>query len=218
MIISPGRKFIFVHIPKTGGTALSLALEDRAQADDLLIGDTPKALRRRGRVKRLQGRGKIWKHATLADIEGVVDAAQMEQWFTLALVRNPWDRAVSYYHWLRAQGWEHPQVALAKARGFSAFLNHPDTQRALSVPASHYMRDSAGREHARLYARLEHLDRDLAPFWDHLGFSLSPIQRINASTRDADWRSYYSDHDLALIARLAAEDIARFGYGNSVAK
>ena len=30
MIISRGRRFIFVHIPKTGGTALSLALEARA--------------------------------------------------------------------------------------------------------------------------------------------------------------------------------------------
>jgi len=30
MIISPGRRFVFVHIPKTGGTALTLALEGRA--------------------------------------------------------------------------------------------------------------------------------------------------------------------------------------------
>jgi hypothetical protein len=51
MILSRGRRFIFVHIPKTGGTALSLALEDRAKKDDILISDTPKA---RARRKRLQ--------------------------------------------------------------------------------------------------------------------------------------------------------------------
>ena len=52
MIISRGRRFIFVHIPKTGGTALSLALEARAQKADILIGDTPNA---RARKRRLAG-------------------------------------------------------------------------------------------------------------------------------------------------------------------
>jgi hypothetical protein len=39
MIISPGRGYVFVHIPKTGGTSLALALEARAMKDDILIGD-----------------------------------------------------------------------------------------------------------------------------------------------------------------------------------
>ncbi|MBC7181700.1 MAG: Type II secretory pathway, pullulanase PulA, partial [Roseovarius sp.] len=67
MIISPGRNYIFVHIPKTGGTAMALALEGRAQAEDILIGDTPKARRRRARLKGVQARGRLWKHSTLAD-------------------------------------------------------------------------------------------------------------------------------------------------------
>ena len=48
MILSRGRRFIFVHIPKTGGTALALSLEGRAMKDDILIGDTPKARARAG--------------------------------------------------------------------------------------------------------------------------------------------------------------------------
>ena len=48
MILSRGRRFIFVHFPKTGGTALALALEGRAMKEDILIGDTPKARERRG--------------------------------------------------------------------------------------------------------------------------------------------------------------------------
>ena len=71
MIISPGRRFIFVHIPKTGGTSMALALEDRAMKDDILIGDTPKALRRRRRLKGAQAAGRLWKHSTLADIDGL---------------------------------------------------------------------------------------------------------------------------------------------------
>ena len=66
MIISPRRNFIFVHIPKTGGTALATALEDRAMKDDILIGDTPKAKRRKARLKLLTAKGRIWKHSTLS--------------------------------------------------------------------------------------------------------------------------------------------------------
>ena len=72
MILSRGRRFIFVHIPKTGGTALSLALEDRAMKDDILIGDTPKARARKGRLVGVKSAGRLWKHSTLSDIAGLV--------------------------------------------------------------------------------------------------------------------------------------------------
>ena len=47
MILSRKRGYVFVHIPKTGGTSMALALEARAARDDVMIGDTPKARRRR---------------------------------------------------------------------------------------------------------------------------------------------------------------------------
>ena len=212
MIISRGRRYIFVHIPKTGGTALSLALEARAMADDILIGDTPKAVKRRGQVKKLAAAGRLWKHSMLADIEGVVARSDLDSLFTLTLVRNPWDRTVSYYHWLRAQTWDHAAVRLAKAVDFTTFLNDPATLSALSVPYGAYMRDGAGVERATLFARIEALDTDLAPFWSHVGLDLSPVGRANASDRARDFRPYYSDADAETLGRVAAEDIARFGY------
>lgn len=217
MIISHGRRYILVHIPKTGGTALTLALEARAMKDDILIGDTPKALARRGRIKalRVQGlraQGRLWKHSTLADIHGLVSDAEIADFFTLTLVRNPWDRLVSYYHWLRGQSFAHPAVGLAKAQGFSGFLNHPHTRAAISLwPYGAYMRDRHGVEQARAYVRLENLADEIAPFEAHLGFAIRP-GRENASDRPADWRGFYSDPDAELVSQLCAEDIARFGY------
>ena len=213
MILSRGRGYLFLHIPKTGGTALTLALEARAMKDDILIGDTPKARARRGRLKNLPVKGRLWKHSTLADLDGLVTGAELDSLFLVTLIRNPWDRMVSYYHWLRAQGFDNPSVALAKTVDFAAFLAHPLTTAAFTAwPYPAYLRDAAGQERPALYARLEHLEQDLAPFEAHLGFRLTPLPRANDSARGRDWRPYYSDADAARLAELCAPDIARFGY------
>lgn len=214
MILSRGRGYLFIHIPKTGGTALTLALESRAMKDDILIGDTPKARARRGRLAALPAKGRLWKHSTLADLDGLLMADDLDGLFLVTLIRNPWDRMVSYYHWLRAQGFDNPSVTLAKSVDFSAFLSHPLTIAAFTAwPYPAYLRDAAGQERPALYARLEHLERDLAPFEAHLGFRLTPLPRANDSARGRDWRPYYSDTDAARLAALCAPDIARFGYG-----
>ncbi len=212
MIISASRRYIFVHIPKTGGTALALALEGRARPDDILLGDTPKAQRRRHRVKGLQARGRLWKHATLADIDGLVSHDQIAESFCFTLVRNPWDRMVSYFHWLRGQRFDHPAVGLSKALTFSEFLSHPQTRASITAwPYARYMRDATGIERCKAFIRLENFEEDAAPLWAHLGFRLT-LDRVNTSDRDADYRGYYSDADAEVLADLCAEDIARFGY------
>ncbi|OSQ51405.1 sulfotransferase family 2 domain-containing protein [Marivita geojedonensis] len=212
MILSPARKFIFVHIPKTGGTSLALALEARANRDDILIGDTPKAIKRKGRVKNLTAKGRLWKHSTLADLDGALSPADLGGMFVFTLVRNPWDRIVSYYHWLRQQGFDHPAVTLAKSTDFTGFVLHPETDASLcAFPAARYVTDATGVERASAYVRLEHLAEDLAPVEDHLGFRLT-VPHANASDRPREYRSAYSDQTAAAVAAMCADDIARFGY------
>lgn len=212
MILSRGRRYLFIHIPKTGGTAMALALEGRALKDDLMLGDTPKARRRRGRLDGVPSRGRLWKHATLADLDGVVTAGELPDLFVFTLVRNPWDRAVSYYHWLRGQRFDHPAVARARALDFPGFIADRATRESFRAsPARSYVTDASGRERCDLYIRLEHLDEDAAPLWDHLGFRLTP-GRVNASDRRRDYRGYYDAETAARIAEDCGEDIARFGY------
>lgn len=213
MILSHGRRYIFIHAPKTGGTSLALVLEARAMKDDILLGDTPKAVRRRKRVKQVPSCGRLWKHSTLRDIDGLVSPDRLGDYFVITLVRNPWDRMVSYYHWLKAQNFDHPAVGLAHMLGFSEFLNHRFTRnRFRDEPFGSYVTDARGQEKCDLFARLEHLPDDLARFEAHLGFSLRPLPHVNRSERAADYRGYYNDRDAALLADICATDIERFGY------
>lgn len=212
MILSRGRKFIFVHIPKTGGTSLALALEDRAMKDDIMLGDTPKATKRRRRVKGVLANGRLWKHSGLSDIEGLATQQEIESFFTFTLVRNPWDRMVSYYHWLREQVFEHTAVHLAKSLTFKEFLAHPHTQASFQgATYSSYMTDMRGHEHCSLYIRLEHFEADALPLFEHLGFALD-LPQVNSSNRDGDYRPYYDEEDAALLGDICRADITRFGY------
>ena len=210
MILSQGRRYVFVHAPKTGGTALALALESRAMKDDIMLGDTPKALKRRRKVQGAQTRGRLWKHSTLADIDGLVPT--LDGLFAFTLVRNPWDRMVSYYHWLRDQSFDHPAVALAQQMVFDDFAQAPHVRASMRAsPARHYMTDAAGVERCDAYIRLEAFDQDAAPLWAHLGFALD-LPRANASVRGSDYRAYYSDAARTAVAEDCAEDIQRFDY------
>lgn len=210
MILSPGRNYVFIHAPKTGGTAMALALEGRAMKDDIMLGDTPKARRRRRRLKGAKTRGRLWKHSTLADIDGLVPS--LNGFFAFTLVRNPWDRMVSYYHWLQTQDFAHPVVGLAKSKTFDEFAQSPRVRASMRAsPARHYMTTAAGEEHCAAYIRIEEVQKDAGPLWAHLGFQLE-LPRVNTSERDADYRRYYTDAARAAVAEDCAEDIARFGY------
>jgi len=111
MILSRGRGYVFVHIPKTGGTAMALALEARAMKNDIMIGDTPKAIKRRRRIDTRLARGRVWKHPTFADVDGLVSFDDMQTLLAFTLLRHPRDRLVSFYHLPRAHPFYGPDAS-----------------------------------------------------------------------------------------------------------
>ena len=71
--------FVFIHIPKTGGTSIRTAL----------------------------GMASVPYHLTARDMWQIYPESRSK--FSFAFVRNPWDRIVSYAHSLRVGGdWHQP--------------------------------------------------------------------------------------------------------------
>lgn len=210
MIISPGRRYIFIHIPKTGGTSMAPALEARAKADDILIGDTPKAVKRKRKLKALNATGRLWKHARLADIDGMEGLPQDP--FIFTMVRNPWERVLSFYYWARTQRFDHPLVRLSKSLEVNDFLASRAVETAFRNDAAEsFVTDRKGVLRCDAFIRLEHLDTDLAALEAHLGFRLSPLPHVNPSNRPQA-REAYEDSSRQRVADIFAADIGRFGY------
>ena len=208
MIVSPRRGYVFVHAPKTGGTSLTLALEARAAADDVIVADTPKGRARRRRLAGATTAGRLWKHSTLADIRGLLPDAVLEALRPVTLVRNPWARVHSYHAWLRRQRFDHPAVRQAAAQDFEAFVLDHRTARAFrSSPYRSYV--AGGRD--PIYLRLERLTQDLPAFEALLGFRLE-MPHANAGPAAGDWRDAYSDAMRGRVADFCAVDVAQFGY------
>ena len=155
----------------------------------------------------------MWKHSTLRDIEGVLTEAEMEDFLVFTLVRNPWDRMVSYYHWLRDQNFSHVAVGRAKRMRFSEFLADPETQAAFrAAPSDSYVTGPSGRMLGDLFLRFEDLPGAVATLEARLGVKLPPLERVNASERPVDYRAAYGEGDAEQVAEMFASDISRFGY------
>lgn len=73
------------------------------------------------------------------------------------------------------------------------------------------MQGPSGVDFCNLYVRLEHLAADVMPLKTHLGFHID-VGHVNASTRDQDYRAYYTNDLRDHVAWICADDIARFEY------
>jgi hypothetical protein len=102
-IINNSYRFIFVHVPKAAGTSVTAALSPLTNYCDLEIGGTAfgEAIQ-----PAYQKRFELAKHSPAAAIRGLVGSVTWSRYFTFAFVRNPFDRSLSTYNFLRQ--WKGP--------------------------------------------------------------------------------------------------------------
>lgn len=215
MLFSPKYRFLFVHIPKTGGTSVRAALAPLRWRDPSYW-----PLWLCARLSHLSGHRlalKLPRHAKIIAAKELLPHDYFASLFKFTIVRNPWDLQVSSFHHIRR---ERPHY-LGGHDDFTAFLRWKlDPERPYQyhldvsiTPQSDYLVDLHGRLCVDFIGRYERLESDFAEICRRLGLSARRLpHHRRAIDRQSDYRHYYTDETAAWIAHHFARDLALFGY------
>lgn len=188
---------IFVHIPKTAGTSMLDALG----ADPVFDTHAPALTYREA------------------------DPEFFRRAYKFGVVRNPWDRFASSFHfmkngtdWPMQQAWAKRHIGDHVFASFVRKLRNPLFRNTILAerffwPQSFWLTDREGALLVDEAYRFEDIAEAMASICARL--KLPPPQRMPRHRRSAraDYRSLYADEEMiALVSRLYPDDIRRFGY------
>ena len=186
---NPEKKFLFIHPQKCAGTSLRHIL--RNEYSEGVISD------------ELEPKGSgHWRAAEWANHIG----PGIKNYYKFAVVRNPWDRAVSYYHHLQ----KHKDY---KQPFWKFILNdvHIQSINYAIYPKLHIK----GKYIVDDIIRQEHFESDLEIVMGKLGIADYEVLNLKHDTNrpSQDYREYYDQQQLIdQIASLSHFEIEKYGY------
>lgn len=186
-IINKTYGFIFIHVPKTGGTSVKEHLREYGEAGDVHINLTSDAER-----LRLASGIKLRKHSTARDVCKAIGAYEYECLFRFCVVRNPFVRTLSLFRFLKFnfRAWPRADV-MDELHTLEEFVAAPIFRSAgpggIISPQMHWITDQAGRRYVDFIARTEKIEDDLLEIRARLQLPppSKPLLRRNASKGDA---------------------------------
>ncbi len=204
-MLSEQGKFIFVHVPKTGGNSIQTVLTHYSESELT----TDKA--RQDGVERFgvrHPRFPINKHSPLGLYRRLLGPDAFHSYFKFAAVRNPWERALSAYfqpgsprtEWNREVFVKH----VMKIRPMLHFLD----SRNIRGPLRRFVRM---RVDVDFVIRFEKLQEDFDTVCDRLGIGRHALPHRNRSKSGAP-SEYYDDELIRLVGRRFRCDIEASGY------
>jgi hypothetical protein len=200
-VLALSRGFLFVHVPKTGGNSVQNILKDYSE-DEILLRDA-----HHDGVERFEVRNATYgflKHSPLSEYKEKLPADSYGRLFKFACVRNPWERAISYY--------------FSPYRGVSGFDKGEFIEfMHTTVPMTYFLRQTPDQPLAEVpgnfdaLMRFETLQADFDAVCDRLALPRQVLPVRNRSERKSA-ESYYDAETCKMVADHFAEDIALFGY------
>ncbi len=209
MLISYSHDFVFVHVPKTGGSSITQALNPYAnQPAQYLINRLLDRLGIHVNYLGSQRMRRFRTHATAMQLRRHLPAKVYNGFFKFAFVRNPWDRMVSYYSFLAGRPNHHRHQRVVSLGGFREYLLY-EIARSKTTQKS-ILSDQSGQLIVNFVGRFESLRTDFAQICRHLGIPFQ-LEHVN-KTIHRDYREYYDRQTIRLVQDHFWEDIEFFQY------
>ncbi len=209
MILSQSHSFAFIHVPKTAGSSVYLALRHYATRPDLHWSN-----RWLGRFGIRVNRFAPWPYTRFRPHE---PAAVLESWlpadvfaglFKFAFVRNPWDLLVSSWHFIRRTPNHKRHRRVMALPSFAHYVEYEIRRASLSQVGMLCSRD--GRLLVDFVGRYESLETDFVFICHRIGVDAA-LPRVNAGSR-VDYHDLYTPALADRVGEAFAADIERFGY------
>ncbi len=201
MLVSREKKFLFIHIQKTGGTSMSKFFKSNIlDIEDYLKPHSPFTL---------------------------VQEPDYYHYYKVAFTRNPFDRLVSWYSMIikkknvcasveNMKNTIHKQV-LMNSSTFSEFIFNCEHIRSNSgwKPFHNnqldYITDTEGKVAVDYIGKFEYLEKDMKKITEYLKLDKTELPHINRSTHTA-YHHYYTDETKKIIAKRFERDLDYFKY------
>lgn len=203
-MISHEHRCIFIHVPKCAGTSIEDAVWPGPRDESMLWMGLVTPLRNRYQTGGLQ-------HLTARLIRDVVGTDTFDDYYRFAVVRNPWDRAISQYVSLQRRPDLREYLGMEPDASFKTYLELiPRQTHVRWEPQYRFVDDDDGTPLVDTLLRFESLQRDIVPVFERLGISQT-LPHNHASQRESP-EAYYDDEAREMVANIYERDITRFGY------
>jgi hypothetical protein len=223
MIVSHSRRFIFLKPKKVGGTSIELALSELCGPEDIITPVNEEHLRK-GRGPQnyiVPYRDWLWHlglrrdgasspqivfaaHSRGRDIKRHLGSKVWNEYLKATIVRNPWDREVSRFFWVRGRP-RMPDV-------FDEFVEKVTRKHPIGNDG---LRCGIHKDGGFLM-RYENLAEDFSAFVRTLGVTEVPLlPQAKGGTRPPEARSYreiYSKRSRDMISDIYRREIDALGY------
>lgn len=209
MLLSLEKNFIFIHIPKTAGTSVTRALgpwclKPRRTQWRRLLSHLP--------VRETPPNAFLRQHDKASWVKHKLPAEIYDNAYKFAVVRNPFELAVSTYYFRRDHLSDRRRIR-ARVLDFKTFLRYLERKnRLVRVDQTSWISDRHGNLIIDEILRFETLAEQFNALAERLGLPGEvKLPRINVNA-PYDYRAVYDDEAESIVRRLYSRDLERFGY------